>query len=96
MRIKNKLFPRKTQVEIDNDEHISLKGLKEWINIARKNGFDVLNVYRGTLIFGGYRYNRYPILFAFIILIDRLIDFIPFTNNCGEAVTLNLRTPVKP
>ncbi len=93
MRIKNKLFPRKAQIEID-DEHISLKGLKEWIGIARENGFDVLNVSRGALIFGGYRYNRYPILFAFVILIDRLIDFIPFTNNCGEVVTLNLRKPV--
>ena len=96
MRIKNKLFPRKTQIGITNDEHISLKGLKEWINIARKEGFDVLNVCRGALIFGGQRYNHHPILFAFIILIDRMIDFIPFTNNCGEAVTLNLRKPVKP
>jgi 2-polyprenyl-3-methyl-5-hydroxy-6-metoxy-1,4-benzoquinol methylase len=96
VRIKDKLFPRKTQIEIDNGEHISLKGLKEWINIARKTGFNVLNVYRGALIFGGPRYNRHPILFAFVILIDRIMDFIPFANNCGEAVTLNLRKPVKP
>ncbi len=95
MRIKDKLFPRKTQIEIGNDEHISLKGLKEWINIARKKGFDVLNVYRGALIFGGHKYNRHPVLFSFIILIDRVIDFIPFTKNCGEAFTLKLKKPVK-
>lgn len=74
----------------DKEEHISLKGLKEWIRISRNSGFTVSGVRRGALIFGGYPYNRHPALFSFIVIIDRLFDFIPFFKNWAEAITIKL------
>jgi len=81
--------PRKEQC--DDDDHISLKGVNEWMEIARAAGFDILKVRRGALIFGGPRYNQYPALFSFVLMLDRLIDFVPFSTNWAEAITLNLK-----
>lgn len=75
----------------DFEDHISLKGIAEWIAIARAAGFSVANVKRGALLFGGSKMNQYPGAFAVSILIDRLFDLISFLNNWGEAITLKLR-----
>jgi len=47
-------------------------------------------VRRGALIFGGHAYNRRPVLFALVLLADRLLDVLPMFRNWGEAVTLKL------
>lgn len=74
--------------------HISTKGLHEWICLAAETGFRVTAVRRGALIFGGPKYNRHPIFFALILLLDRTLDLLPFTRNWAEAITLNLVKPV--
>jgi ubiquinone/menaquinone biosynthesis C-methylase UbiE len=74
-------------------EHISLKGLKEWVQIAKDSGLEVLAVRRGALVFGGDAFNRFPVLFALALLADRLIDILPFCRNWGEAITLYLKKP---
>jgi 2-polyprenyl-3-methyl-5-hydroxy-6-metoxy-1,4-benzoquinol methylase len=80
----------KNTILTDKEEHISLKGLKEWIRISKNSGFTVSDVRRGALIFGGYPYNRHPVLFSFIMLIDQILDRLPFFKNWGEAITLKL------
>jgi len=87
IRLLNK---HKIQKGAEDNDHISLKGVHDWIDIARAAGFIVSKVKRGALIFGGTRYNRYPSLFAVLIFIDRLFDLIPFCTNWGEAITLKL------
>jgi SAM-dependent methyltransferase len=73
--------------------HISLQGLNEWIQMAKETGFEVRAVRRGALLFGGHAYNRRPMLFALVLLADRLLDFLPAFGNWGEAVTLKLVKP---
>jgi ubiquinone/menaquinone biosynthesis C-methylase UbiE len=80
----------KDTISVDDEEHISLKGMKEWIKISTNAGFNISGVRRGALIFGGYPYNRRPVLFSFIILIDQIFDRLPFLKNWGEAITLQL------
>jgi ubiquinone/menaquinone biosynthesis C-methylase UbiE len=76
--------------ERQEGDHISVKGIDEWMKLAQATGFGILKIRRGSLIFGGYKYNQYPVLFAFVVIVDRLFDFIPFFKNWSEAVTLKL------
>jgi SAM-dependent methyltransferase len=85
--------PQGQEADPQDGGHISLQGLKEWIQIATNTGFDVRAVRRGALIFGGYAYNRRPVLFAIVLLVDRLLDVLPIFRNWGEAVTLKLLKP---
>jgi 2-polyprenyl-3-methyl-5-hydroxy-6-metoxy-1,4-benzoquinol methylase len=73
--------------------HISLQGVGEWIRMAKQAGFEVRAVRRGALLFGGPAYNRRPVLFALVLLADRLLDVLPVFRNWGEAVTLKLVKP---
>lgn len=61
-------------------EHISVKGCGEWIKLFKMQGFRVEKVFRGTAICGGERIDRYPFLFGLILMVDVLLDFIPFTS----------------
>jgi ubiquinone/menaquinone biosynthesis C-methylase UbiE len=90
-----RIFRRKNISSISNfkkkNVHISLKGLAEWLKIVRKTGFIVKGIKRGALIFGGNRYNSHPILFAFIMIVDRILNILPFGKFFAEAFTLQLR-----
>jgi ubiquinone/menaquinone biosynthesis C-methylase UbiE len=85
-----RFFQDRLREEAQEGDHISVKGIDEWITLARATGFGILKVRRGALIFGGYKYNQYPVLFAFVVIVDRLFDFIPFFKNWAEAITLKL------
>lgn len=80
-------------ISVDDEEHISLKGMKEWLRISTNAGFNISGIRRGALIFGGHSYNRHPVLFSFIMLIDQIFDRLPFFKNWGEAITLKLSKP---
>jgi 2-polyprenyl-3-methyl-5-hydroxy-6-metoxy-1,4-benzoquinol methylase len=73
--------------------HISSKGLRQWRRIALEAGFRVTAIRRGALIFGGPKINRHPIMFALVLLLDRILDVLPLTGNWTEAITLNLVKP---
>ena len=92
-RIMNKKNLEKEKKDIGKDEHISVKGLREWVAIAERKGFCFLAVRRGALIFGGHKWNKHPVFFAIVILIDKMLDFMPFAKNWGEAITLKLSKP---
>ncbi|MBI4536548.1 MAG: class I SAM-dependent methyltransferase [candidate division NC10 bacterium] len=77
----------------DDQVHISTKGFREWRRLAAEAGFWVTAARRGALLFGGPKYNRHPALFALILLIDRLLDLVPFTQNCSEAISFGLVKP---
>ncbi|HTZ40594.1 MAG TPA: class I SAM-dependent methyltransferase [Syntrophales bacterium] len=88
------LFKKPPNPEMAQEgEHISLKGMKEWIRLAKDSGLEVSAVRRGALIFGGHAYDRHPALFALVLLADRLLDVLPFFQNWCEAVTLKLVKP---
>lgn len=85
--------PQVLEADPQDGGHISLQGLNEWIQMAQKTGFEVHAVRRGALLFGGHAYNRHPVLFALVMLVDRLLDVLPIFGNWGEAVTLKLVKP---
>lgn len=71
--------------------HISVKKMKVWLALFRDTGFIVQRIRRGSLLLGGPRYNRHPLLFALLLLIDQLFDHLPLTKNFTEAHTYQLR-----
>jgi len=74
-------------------EHISVKGLNEWIKIVKAVGFKVEGIRRGSLIAGGHRYNAHPVICSAILILDRILDCLPFTHNITENITFKLRKP---
>jgi len=71
--------------------HISLKGFPEWMKIFRESGFSVEYIKRGSMLFGGPKYNNHPLFFAVFLIIDKIFDWLPFTKTFSEAHTYKLR-----
>jgi len=89
---KNKKSSSAIDEKLENSyEHISVKGLKEWLTIFRKKGFVIEKVRRGALLFGGHSYNKHPNLFAFGIILDKILDFSYFIKSFSEAHTYIIR-----
>lgn len=72
-------------------EHISVKGLKEWIKIFQTQGFTIEKIRRGGIFVWGMKYNAHPVLFAFSLVIDQIFDFLPFMLNFSETILFKLR-----
>lgn len=82
------------QEKLDNETrhgHISVKGFSEWMKIFRESGFSVEHIKRGSMLFGGPKYNNHPLFFAVFLLIDSIFDWLPFTKTFSEAHTYKLR-----
>jgi len=82
------------QEKLDNETghgHISIKGLSEWMKIFRESGFAVEHIKRGSMLFGGPKYNNHPFFFAFFIIVDKIFDWLFFTKTFSEAHTYKLR-----
>jgi hypothetical protein len=85
------------QEKLDNETghgHMSVKGFSEWMNIFRETGFSVENIKRGSMLFGGPTYNKYPSLFALFLIVDKIFDWLFFTRNFSEAHTYKLRKKI--
>lgn len=82
------------QEKLDNETrhgHISVKGFSEWMKIFRESGFSVEHIKRGSMLFGGPKYNNHPLFFAFFLIIDKIFDWLFFTKSFSEAHTYKLR-----
>lgn len=82
------------QEQLDNETlhgHISVKGYSEWMKIFRESGFSVEHIKRGSMLFGGPKYNNHPLFFAFFLIIDKIFDWFFFTKSFSEAHTYKLR-----
>lgn len=80
--------------EPDNETghgHISVKGFSEWMNIFRESGFSVEHIKRGSMLFGGPKYNNHPLFFALFLFIDQIFDWLFCTKSFTEAHTYKLR-----
>jgi 2-polyprenyl-3-methyl-5-hydroxy-6-metoxy-1,4-benzoquinol methylase len=87
------ILTEKTQMQdIDNkyDEHINTRSIKSWKQTYLSTGFIVAAIKRHSILYGGYEYNRHRILFAFTILLDTILDYLPFGYNFSEGVTYKL------
>ena len=75
----------------EGHDHISVKNLNEWKKIFRGKGLSVEKIKRGSLIFGGPRYNPHPIFFSIVLALDKIFDYLGFMKNFSEAHTYLLR-----
>lgn len=73
--------------------HVSAKGLRQWVKMVKNQGFIVEGIRRTNIFFGGPRYDKHPIVFAFVLLIDNILDCLPFTSNISERFILKMRKP---
>ena len=73
--------------------HVSIKGLGEWVRIFKNSGFIVERVRRGSLFCGGTKYDSFPLLFSISIILDAILDYIPFTGAVTENLAFKLRKP---
>ena len=73
--------------------HVSVNGLREWVDIFKRAGFSVEHVSRGSLFCGGTKYDRFPLLFSINLVLDRVLDWIPFAQTLTESLAFKLRKP---
>lgn len=71
--------------------HISVVNLESLKKSVRESGLIIEGIKRGSIIFGGPKYNAHPILFGLILICDILLDYLPFTENFTENITLILK-----
>lgn len=78
----------------NHDKHISVRGLKAWKQTFVSIGFAVTAIKRHGIYYGGYSYNKHRLLFALTIVIDWMLDCLPFGQNFSEGVTYMLKKSV--
>lgn len=72
--------------------HVSVKSPKEWKEILKKAGFRIISL-KGTggLLFGSPRLDKYRILFALMVILDVLLEKLPFSYLWSETLFFELR-----
>jgi 2-polyprenyl-3-methyl-5-hydroxy-6-metoxy-1,4-benzoquinol methylase len=75
----------------ERDNHVSVKGIKEWRRMFMDNGFRIEEIRRGALVCGGGAVDRHPVLFSASIVLDTMCDHLPFVLNVGENLMFMLR-----
>ena len=68
-----------------------MKGLADWIGLIKEAGFEIESIKRGALFAGGAKYDSHPFLFSLSIMMDLLLDWLPFSVNITENITFKLR-----
>ncbi len=74
--------------------HVAVRGANEWIKLIKKSGFKIESIKRGGLMRGGAKYDAYPVLFGLSLILDRLLDYLPFALSFTENITFKLRKPI--
>ena len=64
--------------------------MREWERIIRSQGLVVDRRLRGSPIWGGPQYNSYRVLFSVVLVVDRLLDYLPFAINVGENIAFKV------
>lgn len=78
--IADKLF-NATIPDLDGDKHWSVMSLCEIKQALRTTGFQIHNIQRGPLIYGGTFFDNHPLLTSLANVFDELLNYIPFTKQ---------------
>lgn len=76
--------------------HISVKTLKQWKEIFQRCKFKIQKIGRGSLFNGTPRQDRRRVVFALAILLETVLDKVPFFNNFSEDVIIKARKEWSP
>ena len=71
--------------------HISVKGLKEWIEILSESGFKTEKIRKGSLLRGSLRLDRKRAVMALVLMAEIFLDRLPLFKNLSEDVILSAR-----
>jgi len=75
----------------DNEAHISLHGYSKWKTIFAKNKLTI-DAFEGSSFFGGSRYiSERPFLLGIAILLDSIIDLLPFKPHMQMCLLVSLK-----
>lgn len=74
-------------------DHISVKSRCEWVRLMKESGFRIESMRRGALFFGGAKYDSHPACFGISVLLDAVLDYLPFMVGFTENITFKLRKP---
>lgn len=72
-------------------EHINVRGIREWKRTFLSVGFSISSIRRHGILYGGHRYNKHRLLFALTVVVDWMLDYLPFMHNLSEGVTFKLK-----
>ncbi|KKU83650.1 MAG: hypothetical protein UY11_C0015G0013 [Candidatus Amesbacteria bacterium GW2011_GWC2_47_8] len=79
-----------TPIVWDRDAHISLWGFSKWRSTLVQSGFK-LDCIEGSSFYGGSRYiSEKPFLLGLMILLDSVIDLLPFKPHLQMCMLLKL------
>lgn len=82
--------PTVPNIDSEYDEHINTRSITSWKQTFLSTGFIVESIKRHSILYGGYKYNRHRILFALTILLDTILDHLPFGCHFSDGVTYKL------
>jgi 2-polyprenyl-3-methyl-5-hydroxy-6-metoxy-1,4-benzoquinol methylase len=90
--IKRLFKPLGRESSLDEEHaHVSVKGRNEWVSMMKQCGLRIESIKRGSLFSGGPKFDTRPVLFGLSILVDIILDYIPFMANFTENITFTLR-----
>ncbi|MEK6546364.1 MAG: hypothetical protein AABZ28_07515 [Nitrospinota bacterium] len=71
-----------------------MRNIKAWKQTFSSMGFSLTAIKRHGILYGGYSYNKHRLLFALAIVIDWILDCLPFGQNFSEGITYTLKKSV--
>lgn len=91
-----KKIPSRSNIDSEHidTEHISVKNVKIWKNIFKNIGFEILALRRLGLIWGGLKYNKHPVLFSIMMLIDNILNIFPSAYNLTDDILIKVKKPL--
>jgi len=71
--------------------HISTMSVTQLCKLFQRNGFKVVDLKRGSILYGSHSLDKHPVISAFIIIFDVILDHLPFTRSITENITMVLK-----
>ncbi len=71
--------------------HISVLSSKELIELSKEIGFNIEKIKKESFVYGLPFFDRHQVLFGFILIIDAILDHLPYNYNFSWGIVLKLR-----
>jgi len=94
--IKNWRDPKSEKINADDNidgsyGHISELKLKELKKICQSTGFQIITIRRNGIIYGFEFFDHHQFVFALLLILDSVLDYLPFTENWTWGNTLIIK-----
>lgn len=79
------------QVRDNRYGHISALSSREVLSMCSDIGFQIEKAQKGSIVYGLPFYDRHQVLFALLLVMDSILDRLPWNYHFGWGVVLKLR-----